>query len=203
MSSGRYGKYGEMRRIRRLRQRGVDKLRPLHPARPPTPHRRLQGRRHREAAVRRARASDAEFIQRLSGAAFQEYGPYGEILREWFDSGPSLSLIAEIQGHPAGFAMTERIDAFPEPMRGAELLAIAVDPSLRRRGIGRILLRRVEALVHGRGAVRLWLHTAADNRAARSLFERSGFRIVRLERTFYPEGQDALLMVKTLQGPSA
>ncbi|MFO7783611.1 MAG: GNAT family N-acetyltransferase [Thermodesulfobacteriota bacterium] len=43
------------------------------------------------------------------------------------------------------------------------------------------------------------LHTATDNRAARSLFESEGFRAVRIRPGFYPRSQDAVLMVKDLR----
>jgi len=112
-------------------------------------------------------------------------------------------LIAKISGQSAGFAMTERFSARSDPPRGAELLAIAVDPAARRRGAGRALLRRIEAMVHDQGAERMWLHTATDNHTARNLFECSGYRTVRLKRAFYPKGQDALLMVKQLPDSSA
>lgn len=201
MSGGRYGKNGEVKRLRRLSPRGKIHRRLRRPSVPPSSSRDLPGRRPQQVSIRHARSSDAWFIHRLSEVAFQAYGSYGDIIRGWLDSGQAISLIAQICGRPAGFAMMERIPARSDPPRGAELLAIAVDPADRRRGAGRALLRRIETLVHGQGAERIWLHTATDNHSARNLFERSGYRSVRLKRAFYPNGQDALLMVKQLQNP--
>ena len=43
------------------------------------------------------------------------------------------------------------------------------------------------------------LHTAVGNRKGRGLFEKYGFFPSSVKRRFYPEGQDALMMVRPLE----
>lgn len=204
MSGGRYGKHGELQRIRRLHPRGKPGGRVLPRTVSPPPQPRVQGPRIQRLSIRPAQPSDADFIHRLSALAFRTYGSYEDILREWLNSGLAFALIARIGGCPQGFAMTERVAALSDTSpRAVELLAIAVERSTRQKGAGRALLERIEAAVQHQGADLMRLHTATDNRPARCLFERSGYRGVRLKRNFYPKGQDALLMVKRLHPPSA
>jgi len=86
------------------------------------------------------------------------------------------------EGEPAvGFALS----------RGAadeeELLLIAVDPRLRGRGIGGMLLERVAANAWSRGVRRLFLEMREGNRAE-SLYRRHGFESVGRRRHYYRRG---------------
>lgn len=57
----------------------------------------------------------------------------------------------------------------------AEVLTLAVRPSVRSRGLGARLVREGCAEVERRGATRLFLEVAEDNAAARALYARVGF----------------------------
>jgi ribosomal-protein-alanine N-acetyltransferase len=148
--------------------------------------------------VREARPADRVFISRLSGLAFRRFGAYAGIIRDWLDSGAAMTLLALSGDRPVGFAMAARI---PPPLTApgeTEILAIAVDPGVRRSGIGRLLLRRLETAAREAGAGVIRLHTAAGNLQARALFEGEGYQVLGLERCFYPRGQDAVLMAKEM-----
>jgi ribosomal protein S18 acetylase RimI-like enzyme len=60
-----------------------------------------------------------------------------------------------------------------------------VDPSSRRRGVGRALLERVEA--HGRavGATHVWLETSNINVPGIAAYERLGYTLCGADRLFY------------------
>ncbi len=58
----------------------------------------------------------------------------------------------------------------------AELISMWVDPSWRRRGIGRTLVDAVVAWAAERGSARLGLWVAVGNTAAERLYTRLGFR---------------------------
>ncbi|MCX4692327.1 N-acetyltransferase [Streptomyces sp. NBC_01408] len=60
---------------------------------------------------------------------------------------------------------------------------IAVDPAERGRGIGGLLLREIEAIAVEQGCRRIRLDVVADNPRARALYERHGFRAVKVRRT--------------------
>lgn len=80
----------------------------------------------------------------------------------------------------------------------AEVLALAVRPTARRRGLGAALTRAAAAAVGSMGAQRLFLEVAEDNVAARNLYESLGFATIGRRPGYYaaPDGGriDAILM---------
>lgn len=68
---------------------------------------------------------------------------------------------------------------FMDKMREGDfyVLAIAVDPTHRGRGIGTQLLEHARAEAYRRGCTRLTLDVASTNTGARKLYERLGMRI--------------------------
>jgi ribosomal-protein-alanine N-acetyltransferase len=77
----------------------------------------------------------------------------------------------------------------------AHLGTIAVDPGLRRRGIGERMLR--EAMEHAarQGADMMTLEVRASNEPAQRLYEKAGFRVVGRRPHYYKDNfEDAILM---------
>ena len=74
---------------------------------------------------------------------------------------------------------------------------IAVEPTLRRRGLARALLRHVMTEAARRGAARATLEVRASNEPARQLYEALGFRVSATRTKYYshPE-EDALILWK-------
>ena len=73
----------------------------------------------------------------------------------------------------------------PAPPSDAAYLANAcVAKSRRRRGVGRGLLKAVEALVLDMGGCDVWLHVRADDAAAYALYSGEGYDEVARERAF-------------------
>jgi ribosomal protein S18 acetylase RimI-like enzyme len=56
----------------------------------------------------------------------------------------------------------------------------------------------VETKARAMGVKGIFLHTATGNGQAQGLFARSGYRPWETKKAFYPEGQDAVRMVKDL-----
>jgi ribosomal protein S18 acetylase RimI-like enzyme len=75
---------------------------------------------------------------------------------------------------------------------GAELLAVAVDPLVRGRGAGRLLVEGFLAEIRGRGQDAAHVVLAADNEVAAALYRMAGFRTV--ERFEMHHGTESLLM---------
>jgi ribosomal-protein-alanine N-acetyltransferase len=149
-------------------------------------------------SVRIARAGDVDYIRSLSKAAFHEYGPYEEMLPDWFTSGITVTLLAILKESPVGFAMIRRIGREARFHPVSELLAIAVEPRRRKRGIGNLLLSEMQKTARSTGIETLVLHTAIDNLPGRALFKKHGFIILDTKSGFYPEGQDAVMMYKDI-----
>ena len=77
----------------------------------------------------------------------------------------------------------------------AWISTIAVDPRWQRRGVGRALLRACEAQVE---LPRMKLTVRVSNLGAIALYEQEGYRMVDLWRGYYNDGEDGLVMGKTL-----
>ena len=97
----------------------------------------------------------------------------------------ALILCAKLDGAVVGYAYARL-----EPRDWNALLDqhgalhdIFVADSARRQGIGKQLLQRVFSELGARGAERIVLHTAVQNRAAHKLFGAMGFRKTMLEMT--------------------
>ena len=86
--------------------------------------------------------------------------------------------------HAVGFAI---VRAAPGE---EEILLIAVEPSLRRRGIGAQLLAMLAANARVRRAERLFLEMR-ENNPARSLYEAHGFRPIGRRKNYYSIGDGA------------
>ena len=86
--------------------------------------------------------------------------------------------IAELDGVPAGFAVTRAI------ADEAELLLLAVRPAVRRRGVGRALLKSAAAEARSRGVAQMHLEVRAGNDAI-VLYRAAGFVKVGERRDYY------------------
>jgi ribosomal-protein-alanine N-acetyltransferase len=84
----------------------------------------------------------------------------------------------------------------------AEVLTLAVEPSHRRRGVARALLRAGLTQAAASGAEEVFLEVAADNVAALALYRAEGFREAGHRGGYYrrPGGAavDALVLRRTL-----
>jgi ribosomal protein S18 acetylase RimI-like enzyme len=150
--------------------------------------------------MRYAIASDSIFIGSLSRKVFAIYGPYEDILSRWFSSEKGITTIMACQNNLLiGFAMLGEPCSRYDLQDASELLGIAVEPEKQGKGVGRMLLRAIDAVSTDFGVKWLLLHTAADNTPARRLYEKTGYRPLEIKRNFYPEGQDAVVMYKEVQ----
>jgi ribosomal protein S18 acetylase RimI-like enzyme len=76
---------------------------------------------------------------------------------------------------PVGIAMLRFRDSVWSEKPDAHLEELYVAPARRGQGLGRALLERVLDVARERGARRIDLGTAVDDRAARALYESVGF----------------------------
>ena len=138
-----------------------------------------------------ADARDRDTVRRLSAEAFARFGDYDRILPGWMELPWVRTVLAVADDRAVGFAMVAPDEAAPE---GLDLLAIAVTESWKGRGLGRRLLRWVEAQdgTHVRASV------AIDNHAARRLFAAAGYQLLPAEPGCYPRGQPSISYIKNL-----
>ena len=119
------------------------------------------------------------------------------------DAWPLLDLIAVLtwpdvirlkaveNGELVGFVAGD-----PRNSEGVSWVAtIGVDPRYQRRGIGRALLRACEEKAR---LPRMKLTVRLSNEPAISLYEKEGYRSVDIWKRYYNDGEDGLVMEKTL-----
>ena len=84
----------------------------------------------------------------------------------------------------------------PHPNDGWGWVAtIAVDPNFRRRGVGTAVLHACESML---GVPRSRLTVRTSNKGAITLYEREGYQTIDVWRAYYNDGEDAIVMEKTL-----
>ncbi len=144
---------------------------------------------HLNPTIRNAVAADRAFIEGLgkqtvmdSVSALRDPDPVAVVenfdrLLEIVETHGHLSLIAECDGVAAGFVLV--LDSLPDEVTGddqAFVAYMAVRPEHRGRGVGRALLERAEDEARRKGTPYISLMVTEENLAARTLYERAGYR---------------------------
>jgi len=142
-------------------------------------------------------------------ASFRDLGALRRLEQACFekDAWPLLDLIAVLtwpdviklkavdEGTMIGFCGGD-----PRPSESATWIAtIGVDPRYQRRGIGRELLHACEERAK---LPRMKLTVRMSNQGAISLYEKEDYRSVDIWKRYYSDGEDGLVMEKTLSRPN-
>jgi ribosomal-protein-alanine N-acetyltransferase len=143
--------------------------------------------------VRPGRASDLDFIAGLEREAFLT--PWSrQALRMELENAPDrMPLIAEADGQARGYAFVWIV------ADELHVVNIAVDPSVRRRGFGRLLMAEILRRGRSMGSKLVTLEVRMGNRPARALYADMGFREVAIRPNYYPtDREDALVMIREI-----
>ena len=109
--------------------------------------------------------------------------------------GVALTLARDGDEKPLGFALHRGV------ADEAELLLLAVDPKVRRKGIGQLLLDHFVKAAHEDGASRVHLEVREGNPAL-AMYRRAGFSSAGRRRKYYKGSDgseyDALTLVRKL-----
>lgn len=110
---------------------------------------------------------------------------YASFLGTRLEDHNAIILVAETEGKTIGYAYGEIEGYDYMSLRGPAgvLNDLIVDPAYRRQGGGRLLLDTMISRLQSRDVPRVVLSTAAKNKSAQRLFERSGFRFTMIEMT--------------------
>jgi ribosomal protein S18 acetylase RimI-like enzyme len=151
--------------------------------------------------IRRATAADLASIGRLGALLIEQHhgfdplrflpvrdrtpADYASFIGTQLDDPDAAVLVADDEGNVVAYAYgaVEGYDWMA--LRGPAGLVhdIVVDPTVRRRGVGRLLLGETIAYLKARGAPRIVLFTADRNEPAQRLFASAGFRRTMVEMT--------------------
>jgi ribosomal protein S18 acetylase RimI-like enzyme len=150
--------------------------------------------------IGKATPRDRDFLEQLAADAFRPFGSYGQLLRGWSDEPGVHTYVAREEQVRVGLVMLgfyysdhERRSVY------GDILAIAVSPDARGRGVGRTLLRHaVEMAYQARRTLdvrEVRLSVADTNQLAQKLFASEGFIEGEEARGRYDGGQEAIRMV--------
>lgn len=147
------------------------------------------------AILRRLGALDLDRAAALHAEAFVPFGERAwtrQDMAELLASPGVAGLLLQVEGTDAGLAICRVV------ADEAELITLAVRSAHRRRGAARRLLATVLDHARSAGAKTLFLEVAADNPAARALYETTGFRAVGSRSAYFRRGEgpaaDAVVM---------
>jgi [ribosomal protein S18]-alanine N-acetyltransferase len=102
--------------------------------------------------------------------------------------------IAENQGVVCGFL------AFRITADEAEILNLAVDSAVRRRGLGSQLMKDAIKACKTAGAKKIFLEVRDSNQSAQKFYSQMGFAQVGRRREYYRRpAEDALILVHTVE----
>lgn len=150
--------------------------------------------------LRLAGGDDRAFIVELCTRTFADLGDYRETVAAWLDGTDAVAVLAEEHGRRLGVALLAARRAIGFGRRPtAELLAIALAPNARGRGVGRLLLERAERVARGWQASEMRLHTADSNLRAQRFFAAAGYERRPADTSAYPSGETALAYARTLR----
>lgn len=93
-------------------------------------------------------------------------------------------LVAKVEGKVVGYIGVEKV------LDEVHIINMAVHPSWRGQGIGKKLL---QCVLNDKD--RFYLEVRVSNEAARRLYERFGFQVVGTRKNYYPDGEDAYIML--------
>lgn len=139
--------------------------------------------------IRPMTEQDLEKVLQIENESFISPWNLKQFQYELKENPYAILLVADYEGVICGF-----ID-FWITFDVAQLNQIAVLPSLRKKGIGTVLLQdmlnRVEPLVN-----KITLEVRIHNENARKLYEKLGFKEELVKKSYYDNGDDAIFMIK-------
>lgn len=117
-----------------------------------------------------------------------------EDIEEQMKSNPycTLVLMEDEEGRTVGYCLLWII------FENAQIARIGVDPAAQRKGYGSRLLAFLEEKAQEAGCEVMSLDVRANNTPATGLYQKNGYIEVHRTRKYYPDGEDALMMLKGL-----
>jgi ribosomal protein S18 acetylase RimI-like enzyme len=143
--------------------------------------------------IEEARPRDLTRIIVLEDRCFGEYGYPARLLLALMTLYPGFFLVYRLGGETRGYVSGVK-------RRGSicHIMSLCVDPSVRRRGIGRRLVEEVEKRFAAHGCLVSRLEVGFTNIPALRLYAGMGYKPAFFKPSYYPGGGAALVMYKPL-----
>lgn len=147
-----------------------------------------------EVTLRPAVQADLLEVLRIERGAFQQPWPFSAFEQSL---GAPAFLVAERDGRIAGYVVADTVPNYGREIGHVKDLAVRSDA--RGGGIGTQLLERALSLLAVEGVGDVKLEARESNDRAMALYRRFGFRSMQRVDGYYPDGEDAVVMVLDLR----
>lgn len=142
----------------------------------------------RKLQIERMKVEHLDEVVKIENESFRY--PWSRDAFAWeVNSQITLPVVGKVDGKVVGYLVIWM--AYDEMHLGN----IAVAKRWRRKGIGEKLMKWLIEEAKRRNVVRLTLEVRATNYPAISLYKKFGFKEVAVRKRYYPEGEDALVML--------
>lgn len=150
----------------------------------------------KSATTRNATTGDIDALVRIEERSFETDRISRRSFRALIARPTAETIVAELDGAVCGYAMI----LFRHGTALARLYSIAVDPEVKGRGIGALLLAEAERAAYAHDRLLMRLEVREDNAAAIELYRRRGYRPIGRYLDYYADHSVALRFEKTLRG---
>ncbi|MEZ5491145.1 MAG: GNAT family N-acetyltransferase/peptidase C39 family protein [Gammaproteobacteria bacterium] len=147
--------------------------------------------------IRPASPEDLSPLMALEMATFATDRLTRRRMQHWIRAENGILLLAEQEGVLLGYCLA----LLHRGIRLVRLYSLAVSEEARGRGVGSLLVSRLETLAARRGKLFMRLEVAHDNLAAIKLYEKLGFVIFGTLEDYYEDHRNALRMQKRIRYP--
>ncbi len=152
--------------------------------------------------IRKIRLEDLDQVIRINELCLPEHYPrwfWEEHATRWGDA----FYVAEADGRIVGYVMSRvewGLGIFRQGItKRGHIISIAVLPEYRRRGIATSLMKAaMESLKKVYGCSEVYLEVRVSNTPAIRLYEKLGFKVIRVIKFYYADGEDAYMMAREL-----
>lgn len=137
---------------------------------------------------RRMEESDLLEVSRIENESFKEPWPIEALKYELKENPFCLSFSLEKNGKLAGYAFLHIHDCY------SHLVNIAIEKEFRGKGIGEFFLKQIIKTAEMHNCESIVLEVREGNAPAVNLYLKVGFNIIRKQRNYYHDGEDAFIM---------
>ncbi len=145
--------------------------------------------------IRKVKKEDFEQVYQIEQTCFKDPYPRKHLEYEFFENPINIILVAEADEKIVGF-----ID-FMVTFNSATIVQIAVLPEYRKQKIATNLLIEMENCFPkdlDDVVENVTLEVRKSNEAAINLYKKDGYEIIVEKKHYYPDGEDAIYMVKRI-----
>jgi [ribosomal protein S18]-alanine N-acetyltransferase len=154
----------------------------------------------RRITYRSPRAGDINALMVVETTCFVSYYKEHRFserqFRYYLKSPNTIATVATMGGEIVGYILG--VIQHGQRRHSVRLYSIATVPSVRQRGIGRQLLRKFTRVAKQKGARRVTLEVAVENKIGRKLFAAEGFQQTRVMPDYYGKRHDGIRMQRPI-----